>query len=125
MVSGKVSYKTLLCNNDNYSMGKDWTAPYSRGGCLVTGVTATITLTTQVECKAVCRKAYDICCETNRDADHSLLDKCSHENDACLQKCPPAGVTVNAKPYSSSGTEYSEFNLVKFSDGEYAIYPWK
>ena len=104
---------------------KDWTAPYSRGGCLVTGVTATITLATQVECKAGCRKAYDICCGTNRCVDHILLNKCSDEYDTCLGKCPPAGVTVVATPYSSSGTEYSEFNLVKFSDGEYAIYPWK
>ena len=124
MVTGKVTYATALCSDDNYSMGREWTGPY-RGSCIVTGITATITLTTQVECKAVCRKAYDICCETNRDADHSLLDKCSHENDACLQKCPPAGVTVNAKPYRpSGGTELSEFNLVPHYD-KYEIYPWK
>jgi len=104
-------------------MTKEWTGPY-RGGCSVTGITATITLTTQVECKAECRKTYYICCGTNRDVDHSLLDKCGHEYDTCLGKCPSAGVTVDAKPYSSGGTDLSEFNLVP-NNGKYEIYPWK
>lgn len=104
-------------------MTKEWTGPY-RGQCLVTGITATITLTTQVECKAVCRQKYDICCGTNRCVDHTLLNKCSDKYDTCLGKCPPAGVTVDAKPYSYGGTELSEFNLVAIN-GKYKIYPWK
>ena len=41
MVTGKVTYATALCSDDNYSMGREWTGPY-RGGCLVKEVTATI-----------------------------------------------------------------------------------
>ena len=45
MVTGKVSYATALCSDDNYSMGREWTGPY-RGGCWVKEITATITLAT-------------------------------------------------------------------------------
>jgi hypothetical protein len=42
-ISGKVSYRSAFCSNDDYSVGngKTWTAS-SRGICLLTKITATV-----------------------------------------------------------------------------------
>ena len=72
--SGKVSYASIFCSDDNYSAGANggtWTAS-SRGVCLVTEVSATL-----------------------------FVD----------------GKPVNATPYSSSGTSYSQFAIIQIGSG--------
>ena len=115
-VTGKVSYHGL-CSSDNYSMTTEWTGPY-RGLCRVTGITATITLKTRIECEAGCNTARENwCCfgMINCGGD-TMRRHCLDAYNTCVGKCPPssyAGGTVVAKPYKSldGGSDRSEFYL--------------
>lgn len=72
--SGKVTYASFFCSDDNYSAGANggqWTAS-SRGVCLVTEITATLFVN---------------------------------------------GSPVNAAPYTSSGTSYSQFAIIQVGSG--------
>jgi hypothetical protein len=77
IVSGKVSYKSLLCKNDDYNVTPKthWTAK-SRGVCLVTRITAIV-------------------------------------------KTPNGN--IEAKPYKSSGTSYSQFAVIALSPTEFQV----
>ncbi|WP_395058843.1 hypothetical protein [Flavobacterium sp.] len=72
--AGTISY--AACSSDNYNLGNGSGQSFSRGVCLVTEITATVSL--------------------------------------------PTG-NVNATPYSSSGTSYSQYAVIQSKPGEYAV----
>ena len=76
-VSGKVSYMSIFCSDDDYSATPEttWTAEH-RGVCLVTEITATV-------------------------------------------KTPDGDIV--AKPYTSSGTSYSEFAVINTGGNTFAV----
>ncbi|MFK7786944.1 MAG: hypothetical protein AB8B56_17620 [Crocinitomicaceae bacterium] len=76
-ISGKVSYASIFCSDDDYSATPNttWTAS-SRGVCLVTGISATV-------------------------------------------KTPNGD--VQATPYSSSGTAYSQFAVIQTGPGKFEV----
>lgn len=104
-------------------MTTEWTGPY-RGLCRVTGITATITLKTRIECEAGCNTARENwCCfgMINCGGD-TMRRHCLDAYNTCVGKCPPssyAGGTVVAKPYKSldGGSDRSEFYLNSIGGG--------
>jgi hypothetical protein len=76
-IGGTVDYASFFCSNDSYNIEPNgtWCAS-SRGVCLVTQITATV--------------SYN-------------------------------GQAVNASPYTSSGTSYSQFAVVQTSPGVFAV----